>query len=59
MKIRFTRNYAYAFNGYEVVKYKANEIIETDSEALISNSIACGAAVKLTENKKKTSKNNA
>lgn len=47
MKLRFTRDYRYAFGGKDVVSYKQNQEIETDSEDLIKNSIECGAAVEV------------
>lgn len=57
MKIKFLKNYAYAFNGYDVVRYKAGDVVETESEELVKTAVADGAAESYEEQpKKKTSK---
>ena len=56
MKIKFLKKYAYAFNGYEVVRYKAGDIIETESEELVKTAVDDCAAESCEEPKKKTSK---
>lgn len=49
MKISFKKNYAYAFNGYRVVYYKAGTVLETDSLDLIDNAVTAGAAEAVTD----------
>lgn len=56
MKIKFLKNYAYAFRGYDVVRYKAGDIVETDSEEFVKTALADGVAEKYQEPKKKPSR---
>lgn len=44
MKIRFLKDYKYAFKGYDVHSYRKGQEIDTDSEDLINNAIKAGFA---------------